>query len=147
MMWIEASPGAGGGGVGSSSPTEVVAAAFHAFRQRDRETMLALIDPDVEFRPATGLGLMGETRRGADEALRWFDEMDEADSWLLASARRIEEMGDGWVLVTGTASERARGGGRFAASVAWLFKVRDGRILSSIGYRTESEARRALADG
>jgi ketosteroid isomerase-like protein len=127
-----------------SAPADVVATAFNAFRRQDRDAVLAISDPDVEFRAVTGLGLMGETRRGAAEVLKWFDEMDRADNWLLASPRTIEEMGDGWVLVSGTAAERARGGGHFAATVAWLFKVRDGRILSAIGYPSEAEARRML---
>lgn len=128
-----------------SATEEVVATAFHAFRQQDRDAVLAIIDPDVEFRAVTGLGLMGETRRGAAEVLKWFDEMDRADNWLLATPSRIEDVGEGWVLVTGTASERARAGGRFAAAVAWLFQIRDGLILSAIGYPSEDEARETLS--
>jgi ketosteroid isomerase-like protein len=144
-MWTEATPGRAARRV-ESAPADLVATAFRAFRQQDREAMLALIHPDVEFRAVSGLGLIGETRRGSDAALDWFNEMDEADSWLLASPRTIEDMGDGWVLVAGTMSEKARGGGRFAASVAWLFRVRDGLIRSAIAYQSEAEARRSLPD-
>jgi ketosteroid isomerase-like protein len=144
-MWIEASPEPTGGRV-ESAPADVVAAAFKAFRQQDRTAVLAVIHPDVEFRAVSGLGLIGETRRGAQAALDWFDEMDQDDSWLLASPRTIEDMGNGWVLAAGTMSEKARGGGRFAAIVAWLFRVREGRIQSAIGYPSEGEARRALRD-
>jgi ketosteroid isomerase-like protein len=144
-MWTEATPGRAARRV-ESAPADLVATAFRAFRQQDREAMLALIHPDVEFRAVSGLGLIGETRRGSDAALDWFNEMDEADSWLLASPRTIEDMGDGWVLVSGTMSEKARGGGRFAASVAWLFRVRDGLIRSAIAYQSEAEARRSLPD-
>jgi ketosteroid isomerase-like protein len=55
-------------------------------------------------------------------------------------------MGDGWVLVSGTTSEKTRGGGRFAAAVAWVFRVRDGLIQSAIGYPNVDEARKALQD-
>ena len=108
--------------------------------------MLAIMDPEIEFRTVSGLGLMGETGHGADAVLGWFDQMDEDDSWLLASPRTIEDIGDGWVIAVGTASEKARGGGRFAATVAWLFKIRDGRMQSAIGYPSADEARRAVEE-
>ena len=144
-MWIEANPGPVGGRV-APAPVDVVAAAFKAFRQQDRTAVLALVHPDVEFRYVSGLGLTGETHRGAGAAMDWFDQMDEGDSWLLASPRTIEDMGDGWVLAAGTMSEKARGGGRFAAIVAWLFRIREGRIQSAIAYPSEGEARQALED-
>ena len=144
-MWMEANAEPPAGRV-ESAPADVVAAAFRAFRQQDRKAVLAVIHPDLEFRAVSGLGLIGETRRGVDELLTWFAEMDEADSWLLASPRTIEDMGDGWVLAAGTMSEKARGGGRFAAIVAWVFSVREGRIQSAIAYPSEAEARRALQD-
>jgi ketosteroid isomerase-like protein len=144
-MWIEANAEPPAGRV-ESAPADVVATAFRAFRQQDRRAMLGVIHPDVEFRAVSGLGLIGETRHGAEGALAWFAEMDEADNWLLASPRTIEDMGDGWVLAAGTMSEKARGGGRFAAIVAWLFKVHEGRIQSAIAYPSEAQARRALQD-
>jgi ketosteroid isomerase-like protein len=144
-MWIEAGPEPPGGRA-EAAPTDLVVAAFKAFRQQDRETLRAIADPDVEFRVVNALGLTQQNNRGIGAVMEWWDEMDRTDSWLLASPRTIEDMGDGWVLVSGTTSEEARGGGRYAASVAWLFRIRAGLIQSAIGYPNVDEARRALED-
>ena len=144
-MWIEANQGRVGGRV-ESAPADLVAAAFKAFRARDRDAVRTLADPEVEFRVVNALGLIQENHRGIGAVMDWWDDMDRTDSWLLASPRTIEDMGNGWVLVSGTMSEKTRGGGRFAASVAWLFRVRGGLIQSAIGYPSPDEARKALAD-
>ena len=133
-------------GARESEPADLVRTAFSAFRQRDRETIRSISDPDVEFRTVDALGLVGDTRRGLDAVMEWWDQMDSSDSWLRASPRTIEDMGAGWVLVSGTQAEKGRTGGRFAASVAWLFKVRDGLIVSAIGYASDADARRALEE-
>ena len=133
-------------GARESEPADLVRTAFSAFRQRDRETIRSISDPDVEFRTVDALGLVGDTRRGLDAVMEWWDQMDSSDSWLRASPRTIEDMGAGWVLVVGTMSETGQSGGRVGASVAWLFRVCDGLLSAAIGFPNETEARRALAD-
>jgi ketosteroid isomerase-like protein len=144
-MWAEANRGSAQGSV-HLEPADVVARAFDALGRRDRDGLMALLDPDIEFQPVNALGLAEQTGHGHEDAREWMDEIDRegTEPWLYP--RTIEHLGRGVVLVTGIASEKARAGERFAASVAWLVTVRDGRIVSSYGYPTETAARRAVAE-
>jgi|tagenome__1003787_1003787.scaffolds.fasta_scaffold19381095_1 ketosteroid isomerase-like protein len=144
-MWIEANPGPAGGKVGSA-PAEVVASAFKALGKRDRDGLMALLHPEIEFQPVNALGLREQTGRGHEDALRWMDEIDREGTQPWLYPRTIEDVGGGVVLVSGIASEQARTGERFASSVAWLVTVRGGLIVSSYGYPDEAAARRAAAD-
>jgi ketosteroid isomerase-like protein len=144
-MWIEAEPGRTDGRV-ESAPADVVASAFGALGRRDREGLLALLDPDIEFQPVNAFGLVEETGRGHEDALRWMDAIDSGGTQPFLFPQTIEHVGGGVVLVAGIASEEARTGERFASSVAWLVTVRDGLIVSSYGYPSEAVARRALGD-
>ncbi len=125
---------------------EIVASAFHAFARRDKGALLVLLDPQIEFRPVNALGLTEGSGRGHEAVLLWMEGIDRAGTEPLASPRTIEMVGADMVLAAGVLSERGLGGGRFAASVAWLFRVRDGLIVSAFGYSSETAARRALHD-
>jgi ketosteroid isomerase-like protein len=143
-MWTEANRGSADRSI-DKAPADVVAAAFAALAKRDRDGLLALLDPEIEFQPVNALGLIEETGHGHEDALRWIDEIDRFGTEPGLHPRTIEDLGNGVVLVAGVASEQARAGGRFASSVAWLVTVRDGRIVSSYGYPSEAVARRARA--
>jgi ketosteroid isomerase-like protein len=125
---------------------EIVASGFRAFARHDKRALLALLDPELEFRPVNALGLTEGTGRGHEAVLLWMAGIDRAGTEPLASPRTIEMVGADVVLAAGVLSERGLGGGRFAASVAWLFRVRDGLIVSAFGYSSEAAARRALHD-
>jgi ketosteroid isomerase-like protein len=144
-MWIEANPGPADGRV-ESAPADVVARAFRALGERDREGLLALLDPEIEFQPVNAFGLVEETGHGHEDALRWMDAIDSEGTAPFLFPRTFEHVGNGLVLVAGVASEEARTGERFASSVAWLVTVRDGVIVSSYGYPSEAIAKRALGD-
>jgi ketosteroid isomerase-like protein len=145
-MWIEAGPGPTRGRAESAAPVDVVARAFKALGERDREGLLALLHPEIEFQPVNALGLVEKTGHGHEDALRWMDEIDRdgTEPWLYP--RTMEDLGGGRVLVAGIASEQARTGERFASSVVWVVTVRDGVIVSQYGYLSEEAARKALAD-
>jgi ketosteroid isomerase-like protein len=144
-MWIEAEQGPAQGRVGPAA-ADVVASAFKALGERDREGLLALLDPEIEFQPVNAFGLVEETGHGHEDALRWMDQIDRDGTQPFLFPQTFEHVGNGVVLVAGIAAEDARTGGRFASSVAWLVTVRDGRIVSSYGYPSEAIARRALGD-
>jgi ketosteroid isomerase-like protein len=128
------------------APVGVVRRAFDAFASGDMELLLTLLDTDLEFRPVNALGVMGGTGYGRDAFVEWTHALDREGSAFVASPRRLELVADEIVLVTGVVSQVGQVGGRFASAVAWLFRVRDGRILAAFGYTSEGAARRALND-
>jgi ketosteroid isomerase-like protein len=128
------------------APVELVRRAFDAFASGDLEVLLGMLDADLEFRPVDALGVIGGTGYGRDALYEWAQTLDRGGSAFVASPRRLEIVTDEIVLVTGVVSQVGQVGGRFAAAVAWLFRVRDGRILAAFGYTSEAAARRALND-
>ncbi len=92
------------------------------------------------------LGLIGGTGYGLDALHALLEELERGGSAPMAVPRTIEVIDDELVLAVGVISERGQVGGRFASAVAWLFRVREGRILAVFGYPTEAAARRALKD-
>ena len=91
-------------------------------------------------------GLIGGTGHGLRRCARCWEELERGGSARVVVPRTIEVVDDELVLAVGVISERGQVGGRFASAVAWLFRVREGRILAVFGYPTEAAARRALRD-
>lgn len=130
----------------SMSSDELVRRLFDAFERNDLDAFFALLDPDVEFRPVDALGLVGVTGHGLRALRALLEELERGGSAPMATPRTIEVVDDELVLAVGVISERGQVGGRFASAVAWLFRVREGRILAVFGYPSEAAARRALKD-
>lgn len=128
------------------APVVLVRRAFDAFASGDLESLLPLLDADLEFRPVDALGVIGGTGYGRDAFCEWARALDRDGRSFVASPRRLEIVSNELVMVTGVVSQVGQVGGRFAAAVAWLFRVRDGRILAAFGYTSEAAARRALND-
>ncbi len=128
------------------APDELVRYLFDAFARRDFDAFFALLDPDVEFRPVDALGLIGGTGYGLEALHALMEDLERGGSAPMVSPRKIEVVDDELVLAFGVISERGQVGGRFASAVAWLFRVREGRVLAVFGYPTETAARRALKD-
>jgi ketosteroid isomerase-like protein len=128
-------------------PEDIVRRSFEAFRARNVADLLDLLDPELEFRPVTALGLTAPTGHGHRAIEMWMDGIARSGAEPLAVPRTIELVGDELVLAAGVLSERGRMAGRFAASVAWVFRVRHGRIVSAFGYPSEAAARRAIREG
>jgi ketosteroid isomerase-like protein len=128
------------------APDELVRSFFDAFGRHDLDAFFAVLDPDVEFRPVDAFGLIGGTGYGLQALRALLEELERGGSAPVVVPRTIEVVDDELVLAVGVISERGQVGGRFASAVAWLFRVREGRILAVFGYPTEAAARRALRD-
>ena len=87
-------------------------------------------------------GLIGGTGYGLQALRALLEELERGGSARWSVPRTIEVVDDELVLAVGVISERGQVGGRFASAVAWLFRVREGRILAVFGYPTEAAARR-----
>jgi ketosteroid isomerase-like protein len=116
-----------------------VRSAYRAFARHDSKGLRNLCHSSLELRPIDGLGLVGDTVSGFEAACEWAHDHDtrKVTIWL----RTLEQVTDDSVLGAGVVAERGRG---CAATVAWVWHVRDGLIDSVCGYPSEAAARRAL---
>jgi ketosteroid isomerase-like protein len=131
--------------LGDEPVTEVVRRAYMAFVKRDRPALLELFDQSIEFRPVDGLGLVGDTVRGLDAACEWLERRDGEGIEITVWLRTLEQFSSDQVLCVGVVSERGRAGRGYAATVAWICTVHDGRVQAIVGYPSEAAARRALS--
>jgi ketosteroid isomerase-like protein len=119
---------------------EVAAAMFTAFAAEDAERMLALADEGILVEGGPIAERTGRTdpyrgHQGLKELLR-----DLAKIWgeLQVSPREYRHLG-GAVLVTATMTAHSQGG-MMSGSVAWIYRIRRGKIVSIEVFRSESEA-------
>jgi ketosteroid isomerase-like protein len=125
----------------------VVRHAYDALAQRQLRALEALVHPDVEFRPVDGLGLVGETVHGVSGVRAWLDSGGRRFSRNHEiRVRRMEQVDAQHVLAVGVVSEQGRTGGGYAATVAWVWRVIEGRVRSFRGYASEADARQALSE-
>jgi ketosteroid isomerase-like protein len=107
-------------------------------------TLRSLCHDSMEIRPVDGLGLVGETLHGFDTACEWVKRREtlgyDASVWL----RTLEEVDPDLVLGVGVVSEQGRTGNGYAATVAWIWHISEGRIDWVHGYPSEAAARRSL---
>jgi hypothetical protein len=91
-----------------------------------------------------GLGLAGDTLHSLDAACAWLEQRDASGYHLSIRLRTLEQVSPDSVLGVGVVSERGRADRGYAATVAWVWRVRGGRIFSVYGYPSEADAKRAL---
>jgi len=122
---------------------DIVRDVFDAFTRRDTEALLVLCDPEIVFTPPTGrLAGRDEPYRGhdglraylADVARMWQELRSEPDEYI--------ELGDR-VLCTGRVY--AWGIGRVIdAPAAWVWRIRDERVVEGTVYETRRAAYEAV---
>jgi ketosteroid isomerase-like protein len=109
--------------------------------------MLAVMDPDIEFRPA---GLWFDSRRlcrGHEELVAYFRELEEAFGELYFEPERFEERGD-TVAIAVRLEARGRHsglGGNQSLGHLWRFRAR--RAVELVGFLSPEEAFAALDAG
>jgi ketosteroid isomerase-like protein len=120
---------------------EIVRRVVDAFYQRDRDAVLALMDPEVEFHSALvekktyhGYAGLGQYRQDLDAA--WSDWRSEDDRFLDAGQDRVLHL------------YRIRGVGRGSGvqvqqDIAILWRLRGGRILRGDVFLDQTDARDA----
>lgn len=135
--------GAEASGSDACSPEELVRLAYAAFARDDPGLLGSFCHDDLELRPVDALGLVGDTLHGFDSAREWKRRCNEHGFNVTVWLRTLEDVGGGRVLGVGVVSESGRG---CAATVAWVWYVRDGLIHSVCGYPSEAAARRSLAE-
>jgi ketosteroid isomerase-like protein len=131
-----------------SENVELARRAFEAFDRRDLDAVLEVCDPDVRLDVVTG-GIAGraEPYRGHDGLREYLSDASRVWTELRMTPSEFHEAAGGVVVVVGRVY--ARGSGRVVDSpTGWLWRLRDGRIVSGRVYPNPDEALAAagLAD-
>ena len=125
---------------------EVVKATFAAFAARDLQAVLALSDPDIEFKAVTGEHAgRTEPYRGHDGMRQYFRDVAEVWEELRLTPREFREEDD-LVLVTGKVAARSRSR-TVTGSTGWIWRVRNGKITFVRVYASAADATAAFESG
>ncbi len=130
-----------------ASAPDVVSAWMRACSGGDTDVILALVDPDFEMTEASSLpGAVAVSGvAGLERYLRgWTRNWSQTD-W---RAEEITDLGGGRVLVVATLALRGlRSSIDVERRFAYLFTVRNGRILRQDGYDDRAQALAASEEG
>jgi ketosteroid isomerase-like protein len=125
------------------SNIEVVKTVVSAFNRGDFEGAIELLTDDVEFDWSRRM-LDGEVVTGQDAVRRYLQDAHEIFDEIHIPSEDITDLGDGLVLLYGTARFKGHKSGLdVEASAANLWTVRDGKVARFRFYQTREDA---LAD-
>ena len=124
----------------SQENVEVVREALDAVNRRDTEAGLPYIDPEAELQSAIIGGAEGNTYRGHEGIRDWMAESDATFEELRVEPEEVRDLGND-VLLIGRLYARGRESGvEVDSATAWLFTLRDGKIVRARGYLNPEEA-------
>lgn len=124
---------------------ELVARLFHAFNQRDAETIVALCSEEVEFAAVTGEEVGRQAPYSGSEGLReYLADVERTWEELLITPSRIEER-EGRLLVIGRVYVRSRELGIRDMPVAWIWRLQDDRFVRGEVFTDPEEAVRRFS--
>jgi len=126
---------------------EVVNRSFEAIRNRDIDALLRLYEPEAEFRPLTGTRVESGGYHGHEGIRAYFEEVDTVWEHMLPHADDLRSHGD-LVVVSGGCRVRGReSGAETDTPMAWVFRIRDGRVASHRAFADAEEALSAAGLG
>ena len=125
---------------------DLIRRAYAAFAERDVETLIELSDPEVEVSTVTGL-LAGrsEPYRGYEGLAEYIDDISGQWKRLELQPQHFLPVGSDRVLVFGRVRAWHQRG-FLDSENAWLWTLRDEKVLSVRVYADPGDARRAFAD-
>ncbi len=124
----------------SQENVEIVRRAFETFAAQGPQAMVDFWDPEIELWLPSGLIQAGGTYRGHAAVLNWMKEWAEAWEEIDYTPEEFTEAGDS-VLVRVLYDGRGKGSGvRVEGRFWYLFKLRNGRLLSWRLYPEKAEA-------
>ena len=124
----------------SQENVEIVKRSFDAIGRGDVEGLLELYDRDVLFLPLTGTQVESGGYRGHAGVRAYFVEVADVWEQLRPYAEDIRTVGDNVVVLGGCAVRGRTSGVETDTPMAWVATVRNGKIASHRGYRTNDEA-------
>jgi ketosteroid isomerase-like protein len=121
---------------------EIVRRLFAAIRERDLGEMLRIYDPEIEFRPLTGTRIETGGYRGHAGIRAYFEEAGTVWETMHPYADDVRAEGE-TVVALGHCEVRGReSGAETDTPMAWIFRVRNGRILSTQAFSDAEDALR-----
>jgi ketosteroid isomerase-like protein len=118
----------------------IVRRTFEAIGNRDVDALLRLYEPNAEFRPLTGTQVESGGYHGHEGIRAYFEEVDTVWDQMLPHADDLRSHGD-LVVVAGGCMVRGReSGAETDRAMAWVFRVRDGRVASHQAFSSTEEA-------
>jgi ketosteroid isomerase-like protein len=116
---------------------------FEAFSRRDVEAVLALCDSAIELQlPTAQRANQGEPYRGYEGIRRYFDDIGRVWEELRVVPQEFQELEDG-VFATGRVYARGESGLVVDSPAFWLWRIREGRVLSGHVFENREEALKA----
>ncbi len=123
----------------------LVGRLFHAFNQRDAETIVALCSEEMEFVAVTAEEVGREAPYSGSEGLRqYLADVERIWEELLITPSRVEQREDR-LLVVGRVYVRSRELGIRDMPVAWIWRLRDGLFVRGEVFTDPEEAIRRFA--
>jgi ketosteroid isomerase-like protein len=119
---------------------EVVRRAFEAIGNRDIDALLRLYEPNAVFRPLTGTQVETGGYRGHEGIRAYFEEVDTVWDQMLPHADDLRSHGDLVVVVGGCVVRGRESGAETDRAMAWVFRVRNGRVASHRAFSNAEEA-------
>jgi ketosteroid isomerase-like protein len=119
---------------------EIVRRNFEAIRARDVTALVRLYHPHGEFRPLTGTRIESGGYQGHEGIRAYFQEVDEIWEQMTPYADDLRTHEDLVVAIGGCKVRGRESGAESDTPMAWVFRLRDGRILSTQAFSEPSDA-------
>jgi ketosteroid isomerase-like protein len=111
------------------APEALIGRLFHAFNQRDAETIVGLCSEQMEFVAVTAEEVgRGSPYRGRNGLREYLADVERIWEELLITPSRVERRGER-LLVVGRVYVRSRELGIRDMPVAWIWVLRDGSFV------------------
>jgi ketosteroid isomerase-like protein len=121
----------------SQENVEVVREAMAAFNARDRDRVLSLCDPEIEYRSP----LEQKTYRGLDEIVRWREVMAAViEDFHFEDSRFLDAGRDRVVVLYRIVGRGAGSGVPVSREVGALWRLRNGKLLKGEIYLDQHDA-------
>jgi uncharacterized protein len=127
----------------SRENVDVVRRAYEAFARGDQAGMLAAWDPQIEWRTREDLPDTA-THRGHDEVLHWIARWLESWEDFKLETEDFIDAGEYVVVRTRQSGTGSESGAYAELQETHVFKLRNGRVIQVVEYRTKTEALKAV---
>jgi ketosteroid isomerase-like protein len=128
----------------SQENVEIANRFLDAVARRDLPRLIALTDPEVEWRSFFAIGEEGGVYRGHDAMPQYISDL--SDAWEIVRPERDDGVAVGEIVVlVGRVHYRGKASGVETTSAAgWMFKFRNGRILRCRAFGEPEQALEAV---